>query len=184
MWGQILSTAFLGGGVLFSYAIVLFNSFGGFELPTESSRSYLESPYWLGLPRSSTTALLIFQVGAGIGYFMWFVSIVITRPTRGLLADPRWLFGCNAIFLVASAVWPFAAYQLLQFSSTVWRAILACLPLWMAAIGMCLLVGGTFEDDRSSPVALIGILLTSTVVVMVDGVGWSATALYTAIHEK
>jgi hypothetical protein len=44
------------------------------------------------------------------------------------------------------------------------------------------LIGGTFEDNRESPQALVGLLFTSTVVVVADGAGWSALAIYRAVH--
>lgn len=184
MWGWVASSALLGGAVLFSYAAVLFDAFGGFPLPVGVVRGdYLDSPYWLGLPRSSVASITAFQIMGGIGYVVWFGQMLAMRPTRGLLAEPRWLVGSTALFLVPSIVWPYTAHRLLH-NFSVGNAVLASVPLWGAAIGMALLVGGTFEDERSNPLAIIGILLVANVVVCADAMGWSACAIYRAVHHQ
>lgn len=181
----VASTSLVGVAVLFNYAIVLFNAFGDFPLPSNvpQSVSYFESPYWLNLPRSSVTVIVAFQALAAVGYIMWYVSIVMERPTTGLLADMRWLVASTLLFLVPSAVWPFSAFYLLRNTSSVTNAVASSACLWLAATGIMLMVGGTFEDKRESPIALLGILLTSLVVVIADGVGWSALAIYGTVHD-
>ena len=178
----ILSTGFFGIAVGFSYAIVLFNAFGDFPVSQGASTSYLDSPYWLGLPRSSTIAVAVFQVLAAIGYIAWQFSLIAERPTRGIFTDTRWLIFANSLFLVPSIAWPFAAHRLLKNTTSLSAALLSSSCLWLAAVGVSLLVGGTFEDHRETPVALVGILLTGTVVVVADGAGWSATAIYGALN--
>jgi hypothetical protein len=177
----ILSSALLGGGVLMSYAFVLFDAFGDFPV-SKPNESYLESPYWLGLHKNSVTSLVVFQILAAIGYVVWQVALVVTRPTHGLFADTRWLIFANMLFLLPSILWPFAAHRLLMDETSLLGALLSSACLWAAAAGILLLVGGTFEDHRESPVAMIGILLTSTVVVVADGAGWSALAIHNALH--
>lgn len=166
-----------------SYAIVLFDAFGSFPLPDSMKhrKGYLESPFWLSLPRASIVAVVVFQGFAAVGYLMWFFSMLYERPTRGLLQDSRWLMVSNILFLVPSILWPFPAYRLLHDLSMA-NAILSSACLWIAALGVILMVGGTFEDERKSPVATIGILLLSTVVIVADGIGWSATAIYAALY--
>ena len=177
----IASTVVLGGCIFLSYAVVLFDAFGDYPLP-QGATSYVDSPYWLGLRRSSATAVAVFQLLAAAGYLMWVTALAWQRPVRGLLADPRWLVFANSLFLTASVAWPFAARRVvLQPTSLPW-AVAASACLWVAAAGVLMLVGGTFEDDRESPLALVGILLTSTVVVVADGAGWSAAALHGALH--
>lgn len=183
MWLWFFSTVLLGLGVLTSYTLVLFNASGGFSLPLSPSSSYVASPYWLGLPRSSVLAVVVFQCFAAVGFVMWQLSLLVHPPTRGLLADRRWLVAETVLFLLPSVLWPFAAHNMLNNNTrSVSAALGACACLWLAALGLVLLVGGTFEDKRESPVALVGILLTSTVVVVADGAGWSALALYGALY--
>jgi hypothetical protein len=180
----IVSTNLLGGAVILSYSVVLFNAFGDFPVPQPqpSPGNYLESPYWLGLHKHSTAAVAVFQVFAMMGYVVWQWSLVAERPTRGLLTDMRWLIFANTLFLLPSVVWPFAAHKLLQDETSLMWAILSSSCLWLAAMGLLVLVGGTFEDNRESPQALVGLLFTSTVVVVADGAGWSALAIYKAVH--
>lgn len=182
----IASSTLLQIGVLFTYAIVLFDAFGDFPLPERhrrSSTSYLESPYWLGMPKSTTTFIVVMQGFAAIGYVLWQMSLVMIRPTRGLFVDPRWLVFANMLFLVPSILWPFAAYQLLQDETSISWALASSACLWAASAGMTLLVAGTFEDLRETPWAALGIYLTASIVVVADGVGWSAISLYNAIHS-
>lgn len=180
MWWFLLSTTILGTSVLFSYAVVLFDAFSLFPVANASS-GYLRSPYWIDLPASSTFALLIFQIFAAVGYVGWFVALLLDPPSRGLLAQ-TWALACaNMLFLVPSIAWSFAAHRYLR-SAALGDALLASACLWLASTGMCLLLGGTFEDQRASPLPLVGILLTATVVVLADGVGWSAMAIYRAIE--
>ena len=175
-WGLALSAAPVGAGILISYAMVLMNSFGGFELPTASS-SYIDSPYWLGADRGAIIAIVGFQLLAAAGYVMWIVwitlhggsienSILEARIARLLL-----LHG----FLLASLAWPFTAYYYM-LSPTTGRAILTSAPLWVAAGCVIVLIGGTFEAGAPW-YAVVGILMLGTVVVLADGVGWSAMAI-------
>lgn len=181
----IASSFLLGSGLLFAYAIVLFDALGDFPLPSRhQNKSYFESPYWLGMHKSTATTIAVMQGFAAVGYVMWQTSLMNQRPTRGLFADPRWLAFANTFFLVPSILWPFAAYRLLQDESSVPWAVASSLCLWSAAAGMILLVAGTFEDLRDTPWATLGIYLTASVVVVADGVGWSAVALYNAIHSS
>ena len=178
----VLSTGLFGIGLGLSYAVVLFNAFGDYPISQPASASYFESAYWLGLPRSSAIAVSVFQIMAAMGYVVWQFSLVVERPMRGLFTDTRWLIFANTLFLVPSIVWPFAAHRLLMDTTSLSAALISSSCLWLAAAGVSILVGGTFEDQRDTPVALIGILLTGTVVIVADGAGWSATAIHGALR--
>ena len=134
--------------------------------------------YWLGLPRPTIIAISFLQGLAAIGYLVWFFwllqegdriqnSILSSRWNRTLLVSG---------FLLASVVWPYLAYyhQLSPISTR--RAVLASLPLWIAALCVILLIGGTFEAKAPAH-ATIGILFLGMIVVLADGVGWTAACI-------
>lgn len=180
----LLSNALLGAAVLVSYVTV----FGFLPLPKNApanARSYLHSPYWLGMPHRAVTVLAFFQVLAMAGYLMWLFYVANHPPTRGLLSQKGWLLSANLLFLVPSAVWPFAAFRVVHHPHSVAWAMAACTCLWLAAIGVIMLVGGTFAAQfESSVLPIVGILLLALVVVLVDGVGWAAVAIFRALHDK
>lgn len=177
MWSFIVSSLFVALGIGLSYATVLGNVFGGYEVPT--SATYLTHPLWLGLPASSVTAVVVFQGFAALGYVTWMWYIVANGlPQRGVLSTMAGLNACNLLFLVPSSVWAFGAYETWRAPESWGWALAACAPLWVAAVGVSLLVGGTFEAQLASPVPIVGILLLSTVVVVADGAGWAALALF------
>ena len=159
----VASTVVLSLAVAWSYAAVLFDAFGAFPLATARA-GYLTSPYWLGLTRPTTTALTVLQVAAAAGYVAWQTSLVVHPPARGLLADARWLVLLTTVFLASSAAWPYAAYWTVQKPDSLRCALASAATLWGAAAGVVGLVGGTFEDRRSSPVALLGILALAQVL--------------------
>lgn len=175
-WIVALSAAPVGAAILISYVMVLMNACGGFEL-YEQSTSYIDSPYWLGADRGAIIAVVVFQALAAIGYVMWMVwmimygaeitnSVLQTRTVRLLLIHG---------FLLASIAWPYTAYFYMLSPST-GRAILTSVPLWVAAGCVIVLIGGTFEAGAPW-YAVAGILMLGTVVVLADGVGWSAMAI-------
>lgn len=176
-WLLLASSLPTGLAIMISYAIVLANFGGFFPLPDSmTSSSYFDSPYWLGLPRNSAAAVTVLQLFAALGYFMWIFwivqaesienSILSTRMARLLLLQG---------FLISSVIWPFTTYNYV-ITPTLSTAILASAPLWSAAICMILLIGGTFEA-MAPPHAIIGILWLGMIVVLADGVGWSAVCI-------
>ena len=176
------SGALVGAGIMVAYATVLFDAFGGYALP-QPRTGYLDSPYWVGIPKSAVYAIVVLQVFAAVGYVTWMVYVASNAPTRGILAD-RGRMWANLLFLVPSAVWPYAAHRsVLQPHSVAW-AVGASVPLWIAAAGVILLVAGTFEAQYASPVPYLGILFLALVVVLADGVGWAAAAIFRAVHDK
>jgi hypothetical protein len=163
-----------------SYAIVLANV--GNAFPVSGSHSYLDSPYWLGLKRSNTTVLVGLQVLAVIGYIVWLVDLLSTPPTTGLLKSSWWQLVSMCTFLIPWAVWPYATYYALQNPSNTSIVLLPCACLWLASLGVILMIGGTFQNESANPRSLLGILLLGLVVVLVDGVGWSAVAIQQSLR--
>jgi hypothetical protein len=181
----LVASGLVGAGIAVAYATVLANVGGGFPLRAPpASSAYVDSPYWVGLPRATAAALVVFQAGAAAGYVMWLVYVHQHPPTRGLLQDRRWLHGAVLVFLAASAAWPFGAYRAVQHPDSLAWALAACAPLWLAAAGVVVLVGGTFEAAYPSAVPAVGILLLANVVVLADGCGWAAAAIFRSLHHN
>lgn len=180
----VASTLVLSLAIALSYAAVLFDYYGAFALRHHSPvpRGYLNSPYWLGMRRSTARALAVMQVAAAVGYVAWFAYVLAAPPSRGLLGDARWLVALNVAFLAASAAWPYGAWYMLEHPGRVSAALLAAAPLWVAAAATAALVGGTFEARYESAVPAVGVLLLANVVVVADGIGWSALAIYNALY--
>jgi len=188
----LLSSSLLGAGIAAAYVLVLGNFTGDFAVPASAEHAnatgltrYMTSPYWFRVPVPTVSAIVALQLLAAIGYVVWFVWLLMGRPAAtalpadhpGTLLDGRvaptlLLHG----FLVASVAWPFAAYWHQLEPASVGRALAACLPLWVSAACVIGLIGGTFEA-WAPPAPTLGILLLGLVVVLCDGVGWSALCL-------
>ena len=170
----------LGAVVIISYIVVIANALGTFPLAVASS-SYFESPYWVGISPSSAKALTSLQALGALGYIAWLAWIGGAPVKQGILASNTTLFAILLMILLAAAAWPFATYRALQ-SPTALRAVLACVPLWITAIGTVLAIAGTFEAN--GPVyAQLGILAFGLVTILVDGIGWSAALIYRTVHN-
>ena len=171
----------LGVGIFTSYVTVLGNVGNGFQLQGVTSFAYLESPYWLGMPRDTIVGLVVMQCIAAVGYLVWFFWLINAEVTQGLLRH-NWMRVLQiAVFLMSSLAWPYTAYLVLSRPHSVMRALVSCGCLWIAASSVIVMIGTTFE--ARAPVApTLGILLLGNVVVLADGVGWSALCLYNALY--
>ena len=172
----VLSTIVLSIILFFVYSSVLFNSFGNFPI-AQKNTNYINSPFWVDMPESTIKTLIFFQILAAIGYVIWFVKIASNPPVNGLFVNKNWLIQINILFFLASIAWPFAAYSCVINPNSIKSSILASFCLCVAAFAMILLLAGTFEAKYENPIALVGILMTSVTVVLIDGVGWSALAI-------
>ena len=183
-WLFLLSTGLVGASVLTSYGMVLGNIGNIFPLENVDSYSYFTSPYWLGANSESIRALVVLQILAAFGYVVWVLWLTSTNTviTYGVLQSPFIRFVLIQSFLLSSLAWPFTAYYFMR-QQTLMRSIIACVPLWGAALSVIVLIGGTFEA-KAPAVPTLGILALGTVVVLADGVGWCALALYPTIHSR
>ena len=165
----VVSTIFLAIILFITYAIVLLNIMNHFPIE-EKNESYFDSPYWVGISQSLVKCLTIFQIIAAIGYVIWFVNInySVSEKTKKIIIV------ANIIFFVSSIIWPFTAYYALK-NKSMKSALLSSLCLWIAAISMIILLVRTFTESNET--AIIGILLTSFVVVLIDGVGWTTSII-------
>ena len=181
MWYLLLTSSILfSTAIVTAYVIVLGNV--GNYFPVPQYNTYFDSPYWLGMKRNNAITVTVFQLFAAAGYTIWFVYLLYDPPTTGLFKSPVWRVVGISTFLVPSAAWPYSAYALVLNPSSVPLAILSSSLLWIASFGVILMIAATFENDNSHPLALAGILLLGTVVILADGIGWSAIAIYSAIH--
>lgn len=180
----ILSSALVGGLVALSYALVLFDVAGQFPLNLPATSGYTENHYWLGLPVDTVASLIPLQVFAAVGAVTWFVWLV-TTPDKDLqnsiLHSETNRLLIVQLFLWASIIWPFAAHFYMLDRNTP-RAVLACLPLWVAATAVVLMVGGSFEAG-CPPIPMMGVLFLGMVVVLCDGAGWAAVCIKTTLNS-
>ena len=179
----ILITALLGTAVLSSYGLVLANVGDAFPLTDAPSHlTYNNSPYWLGMRREAIIAIIMLQVFAGVGFLMWFGWLAFDGAQRGILRTPTARVVLMSVFLGASIAWPYATYFHLSRPSLS-RAIGSAACLWLAALAIIVAIGGTFEADAPA-YAVVGILLLGQVVVLADGVGWSAVVIWRQLYES
>ena len=174
----LVSSGFVGGLVLLSYAIVLFDVAGFFTLPLPPTNGYLNSHYWLGMPTDTVSSVVILQACAAVGAVGWFIWLVTTPKNslqNSILNSETTQFVLIQLFLWSSLLWPLCAYYYIT-SRTTLRALLACTPLWTAAISTLLLIGGSFEAG-CPPLPMIGILALGVVVVLCDATGWAAVCI-------
>ena len=176
-----LSTALLLGALALSYASALRFRLGFVRPPgaAEDGGGYLDSPYWVGLPRPARRATAALQVVALAGYAAWLGAVAAGPP------PPGGLVALHALLLAAEAAWPPAAYAMLHRPGQLGPALLACAPLWVAAAAVVGLLatrpapaGGA--GGAGGPLATFGLLLLAPVVVLADGVGWAAAAIFHA----
>ena len=177
-----VSSAVTGLFVLISYAVVLVDVAGIFTLQLPPTSGYLESHYWLGMPKESITGIVVLQVVAGIGFVAWVVWLVGMDDYTlqgSILSTLPWRIALIQTFLWASVFWPFGAY-FYMLNRTLGRALVACIPLWIAALATILMIGGTFEA-RAPVVPTLGMLMFGLIVVLADGVGWAAVCIKTTL---
>ena len=177
---QMLTHAVLGACVLVSYVVVIGNAFGGFALQ-EPSASYFDSPWWAGMPPATARMLTVIQLPAGVGALVWYQWAFGDDPVVSAHRHlPRLRDLLVTTFLVASLLWAPLSYRALQFK-TLGSAVLPVASLAISAVCSILALAFTFETGPP-PAPTLGILALSMVVVLVDGVGWSAALLYRTIY--
>jgi branched-subunit amino acid transport protein AzlD len=143
--------------------------------------SYFESPYWMGIPPRSAVAVTFLQPVAVAGYLMWVGWLHSEEPRALGMLTQNVAILLLRLFLLSSSIWPFFTFLSIKNPQSVGMAILCCVPLWISAICIVLLVAFTFEAF-APPIPTLGILFLSQIVVMADGIGWSAACLQKVIH--
>lgn len=159
-------------------ALVLVQGNLGNLFPHERSAvPYFESSYWVGIPKHVAMVVTALQSVAAAGYFLW----ARWAFCGGLHADavPHALALLDA-FLVASFTWPFASYLHVRRPQSVLCAIVACAPLFVAALAVVGMTVLTFVQ-RAPALPTTGVLLLGTIVVLADGVGWTSACVARAL---
>ena len=161
----------LGTLVPVSYAMIIYNVSGLF--PVESTSSYLNSPYWLSIPKGVRKWLVPLQLLAACGYIAHHIWIASNLQTLTTFFRNRWLLVFNPIVLiVTSSLWPLATYYAITRPRKFTPVVIACIALWStAACGILNLVGTVME--YAPWYIVLGNTMFCIVVVLADGIGWA-----------
>lgn len=166
-----LSAAPLLAALALVYATVL-RFRGGFAPPPGAATGggYLDSPYWLGLPRWARRLTAALQVAALGGYVAWLALALLAAPPPSAAA-----VALHALFLAAEAAWPLAAYAMLHRPGRLPFVLLACAPLLVAAAAAV----GLLLASRAAgmgPASTVALAPAVAVAVAADAVGWTLAA--------
>ena len=181
-WTFFSFASLLGISIAVSYVFVFGNVTNAFQFDG-IVHSYVDSPYWFGMSKNSVYSIIVFQGLAAIGYIMWLFWVCTETNYGTSILRFRWVRSLLIVLLLGSStLWPFSAYYYIV-SPSLARSLLTCFCLWIASISVILMVAGTFEADSPS-YALVGILLLANVVVLADGVGWSAKCIQHSFYSN
>lgn len=166
--------------ILINYLYIIVNVTDNFPLPQKLKPSYINSPYWLGLSSRNAMTISILQIFALVSYVIWVVNISLYPPVNGIFSSVVWRLVALNLFLIPSSVWPYITYKFLVEPSLLF-AILSSMCLWIAAIGVILAIAAAFENTETHPIVLLSTLIWGSVIILADGIGWTATAIYTSL---
>lgn len=180
-WTLFTFVSFLGAGILASYVLVFGNINNAFTINNNTSYNYFNSPYWIGTSISNVYTITVFQGFAGVGYVVWLLWICSESNFELSILRFRWSRALIlSLNLIGSILWPYATYYYM-LSPTLGRAILSCSTLWLSSVCVILMIAGTFEANAPF-YATAGVLMLGTVVILADGIGWSARCIQNAIY--
>ena len=161
-----------------SYAHVIFDIWGDFKL--KENKSYLHSPYWLSIPYDTKILIIVFQVFALLGLAYWIFWTASNSFSHGPLQHKYTKYIVISVFMSSSILWPYMAYNYV-LQPTFVRSIGASIPLWVSALSVLAMLAFTFEA-RADWLSTLSVIFLAIVVVLFDGIGWSAQAIYDALH--
>jgi len=151
--------------------------------------SYLSpaNPYWLGYSNGTIQALVLLQVLAVVGFFLFVVPwVVISPPEGGLGARKGALPATLALFLAAATLWAPAMKEAVKTRSrahsNTWKGVGAG-ALFVCAIASILFVAMAAEEDSPRWYVLLGTILFAGTTVLGDGVAYPARMLTRDIRE-
>jgi len=171
----LLVSATMAPALALTYWAILFGGVARYRLAEDDGVGYLGSGYWGGIVDPATIrAIVAFQGLMVLGLTYWLYWITITpAPPGSVLARPWFLATSFAAFWLGSIAWPLATWHARASGGSHWPPVLC---LWLAAAGVLALAAGTFEADAGA-LPILAILAVANVVVLADGVGWSAAFL-------
>jgi hypothetical protein len=170
----LTSLSLMGIVVPFSYVFVTANASGLFPVTSES---YLDSPYWLSIPRRVRSYMVAFQLLAAGGYILFQGWIAVNLSSLQSFLGNRWFLFLNALaLLAASSAWPVAAYYAVTRPTRILPVVCSCALLWTtAASGILYLVGCVMEE---APLYIVtGTVFFFLVTTVADGIVWAAVCI-------
>jgi hypothetical protein len=159
----ILAITFL---VLIASYYVVFNVLQPFN-------SYINHPFWFGMPSNIVKIIVVFQILGLIGIIL-FSSIIFNHPKTGILKTN--LFIILLIFLISSIIWPFATYY--NYS------IISICSIHITSICSILLLTGTIQNTHFKWNHVLGALLLCIVTVLCDSVLWNTNYIYNYLPKN
>ena len=162
-----------GVAVIASYVFVFRRVSSGYLSPS--------NPYWLGYSAPTIKALVILQLLAVAGFFMFAVPwVFMESPQGGSLAHEAALPVILGLFMIAAALWaPFmqkAVNSPTAAGSTPWKAAGAA-ALFVCAAASVLLVAMAAEETNPRWYVLLGTVLFAATTVLGDGIAYPARML-------
>lgn len=171
---DVLATVFtaVGGAFVLATYVSVFRNYGqGYMSPSH--------PFWLGYSKSTIQMLVILQLAAVAGFFLFTIPwLFVEQPQGGVLSHPAALAVTLGVFMVASSAWAPCMRQALLTRSLAWK-LAACVALWGAAACSIVLVAGAAEETKPRWYVLLGTLLFATTTVLADGVAYTARTIVT-----
>lgn len=165
----------LATALAISYWAVLFGGIERYRLPEDEGAGYIDSGYWGGIvDPNAVRTVVAFQGLMVVALAYWLFWITTTPVPRGSLLDRSGFVAAALLaFWLGSIAWPPLTWRARALGASRWPPVLS---LWLASAGVLALVAATFEAGAGAlPTA--SILMIATVVVLADGVGWSAAFL-------
>lgn len=152
----LLSTLIGGTALLWSYYTVF----------AEEQQSYLNSRFWVGMPKPLIRAVVAIQIVSLVGFIIAFFA------PSGLIAGRKVpnavLLTC--LFFAGSIAWAFLARSALDGGGPV-PVLLTIMSLVVAAVANIMLLLASIKARNNT--ASIGLLLLALTVVLSDGILWN-----------
>lgn len=166
-WTTFIVTIIGGILVLISYFTVLKSNMG--------NENYLNSKYWLDLPKNCVYILIILQIVSIIGFFMFLVPwIFIERPKGGVLGNNNWALPLTiGVFMIASFIWSFGVSYSFKNKNKCW-IWMTIISLVVAAICSIIFIAGATEEDNPKWYIILGTILFGITIILSDGINWNA----------
>lgn len=136
-----------------------------FYLLKDSTKGYIDHPFWFDMSPDVVKVLIVFQILAMIGFLVAIGSWLVTPPEKGIMKD-NMLFYTLCLFLISAILWPLATYY--DYPIAVVGSLI------LTAIASILLLAGTIEEENVQWYRVLGILCLCITTVLGDGVLWNA----------
>jgi hypothetical protein len=131
--------------------------------------------YWVGMPVNTQRMFYALMLLAAVGFVAFVVNYASTPvPQKGLLSySPIVVPVLVGLLLVGAIAWSVSVMYYVRSPSTMLKVACIASLVVTAACGM-LLLAGYAETTAPKWYILLGLIAFCTVVVLCDGVAWSA----------